>query len=160
MKLILVRHGEAHAINGTHIKKDSERPLTNRGKLQAQATADFIKTHFTPDFLVVSPYVRAKQTMQAIQTKLPDLPLLVTELITPIADATIAIKTLSNIATEKKVDCMVVVCHMNIIAKMDQQLMANGFKPFELAEARVYQQVAIAPSFSERIDGFIPKLNT
>ncbi len=60
MQLTLVRHGEAAPpVNGNDIK----RPLTARGHAQAEQTATFLKDIVKPDIFVVSPLLRAQETL-------------------------------------------------------------------------------------------------
>lgn len=61
MQLTLVRHGEASpALDGN----DDKRRLTMRGQLQALETARFLQQQVQPDVFVVSPLVRAQQTLE------------------------------------------------------------------------------------------------
>lgn len=151
MQLILVRHGEA----GIH-RQDSQRELTERGQAQAVQTAAFICQNYSPDALVVSPYIRAQQTMQALATKLPDVPVTVFENITPLDDHHQAIDDLLAHAEAKQAECVVVVCHMDIVARMCAALTGDGFVSYALAEARVLEQTVIAEGLSKQVTHFIP----
>lgn len=151
MQLILVRHGEA----GQH-HQDSQRELTERGLSQARQTADYICQHYHPDALVVSPYVRAQQTLEALSSKLPDVPVTVFENITPLDDHVPAIDDFLAHAEAKQAQCMVVVCHMDIVARICAALTGDAFVGFSLAEARVLEQTVIAASLSRQVAHFIP----
>lgn len=149
MQLTLVRHGEAAPpINGV----DSKRPLTERGHLQAQQTAEFVKNNVEPDVFVVSTLLRAQETLAYIQKCFPDVPVLICDKIKPEDDAKLAIEWLSQLPFES----IVVVCHMNVVAHIAEQLTHEHFHPFALAEARLYEQSVIAHGLSTQTKAFIP----
>ncbi|WP_296279785.1 histidine phosphatase family protein [uncultured Acinetobacter sp.] len=149
MQLTLVRHGEAAPpINGV----DSKRPLTERGHLQAQQTAEFVKNNVQPDVFVVSTLLRAQETLAHIQKYFPDVPVLICDKIKPEDDAKLAIEWLSQLPFES----IVVVCHMNVVAHIAEQLTHEHFHPFALAEARLYEQSVIAHGLSTQTKAFIP----
>lgn len=149
MQLTLVRHGEAAPpINGV----DSKRPLTERGHLQAQQTAEFVKNNVQPDVFVVSTLLRAQETLAHAQKYFPDVPVLICDKIKPEDDAKLAIEWLSQLPFES----IVVVCHMNVVAHIAEQLTHEHFHPFALAEARLYEQSVIAHGLSTQTKAFIP----
>ncbi|KAF5290544.1 hypothetical protein FQR65_LT20627 [Abscondita terminalis] len=131
MQLTLVRHGEAApAINGV----DSKRPLTERGHLQAEQTAQFLKETVQPD------------------AYFPEVSVLICDKIKPEDDAKLAIEWLSQLPFER----IVVVCHMNVVGHIAEQLTHEHFNPFALAEARIYEQTVIANGLSTQNKAFIP----
>lgn len=149
MQLTLVRHGEAaQPINGV----DSKRPLTERGHKQAQQTADFLKKNVQPDVFVVSTLLRAQETLAHIQQYYKDVPVLICDKIKPEDDAKLAIEWLSQLPFES----IVVVCHMNVVGYIAEQLTHEQFNPFALAEARIYEQSVIANGLSTQNKAFIP----
>ncbi|WP_089605521.1 SixA phosphatase family protein [Acinetobacter piscicola] len=149
MQLTLVRHGEAAPpINGV----DSKRPLTERGHLQAQQTAEFVKNNVQPDVFVVSTLLRAQETLAHAQKYFPNVPVLICDKIKPEDDAKLAIEWLSQLPFES----IVVVCHMNVVAHIAEQLTHEHFHPFALAEARLYEQSVIAHGLSTQTKAFIP----
>lgn len=149
MQLTLVRHGEAApAINGV----DSKRPLTERGHLQAEQTAQFLKETVRPDVFVVSTLLRAQETLSHIQAYFPEISVLVCDKIKPEDNAKLAIEWLSQLPFER----IVVVCHMNVVGHIAEQLTHEHFNPFALAEARVYEQTVIANGLSTQNKAFIP----
>ncbi|MEG0481983.1 MAG: phosphoglycerate mutase family protein [Acinetobacter sp.] len=149
MQLTLVRHGEAAPpINGV----DSKRPLTERGHLQAQQTAEFVKNNVQPDVFVVSTLLRAQETLAHAQKYFPDVPVLICDKIKPEDDAKLAIEWLSQLPFES----IVVVCHMNVVAHIAEQLTHEHFHSFALAEARLYEQSVIAHGLSTQTKAFIP----
>lgn len=151
MQLTLVRHGEASpALDGN----DDKRPLTMHGRLQALETARFLQQQVQPDVFVVSPLVRAQQTLEGIQQSFKNLaiPVLICDKIKPEDDAKLAIEWLSQLPYER----IVVVCHMNVIAHIAEQLTSEYFNPFALAEARIYEQAVIANGLSTQKKAFVP----
>lgn len=151
MKLILVRHGEADP-NRSGI--DAQRKLTDRGHQQAELTAEYIANHFKPDLFVVSPYIRAQQTLAHLQAKCPDVPMQEYKDITPDDPAAPAVHWLSHLTQET----IVVVCHMNVIAYMAALLTEDVAEMFDLAEARVYEHPVIMVGLSQEVDRFVPKV--
>lgn len=151
MRLILVRHGEADP-NRSGI--DAQRRLTERGHEQAKLTAQFIQENFCPDLFVVSPYIRAQQTLSHLQDLFPEVPTQVYKDITPDDPAAPAVQWLSNLTEET----VVVVCHMNIIAYIAALLTQDVPEAFELAEARLYEHPVIMVGLSEEKNRFVPMI--
>ncbi|TCB51499.1 phosphohistidine phosphatase SixA [Acinetobacter sp. ANC 4779] len=149
MQLTLVRHGEASAaVNGN----DDKRPLTKRGHKQAQQAAEYLKDMIKPDVLVVSPLLRAQETLAYLQHYFNDVPVLVCNKIKPEDDAKSAVEWLSQLPYES----IVVVCHMNVVAHISSLLTSEPFNPYALAEARIYEQAVIAAGLSTQLKSFIP----
>ena len=149
MQLTLVRHGEASpAVNGN----DDKRPLTKRGHKQAQQTAEYLKDMIKPDVFVVSPLLRAQETLAHLQHYFHDVPVLVCNKIKPEDDAKSAVEWLSQLPYES----VVVVCHMNVVAHISSLLTSESFHPYALAEARIYEQAVIAAGLSTQLKSFIP----
>ena len=149
MQLTLVRHGEASpAVNGN----DDKRPLTKRGHKQAQQTAEYLKDMIKPDVFVVSPLLRAQETLARLQHYFHDVPVLVCNKIKPEDDSKSAVEWLSQLPYES----IVVVCHMNVVAHISSLLTSESFNPYALAEARIYEQAVIAAGLSTQLKSFIP----
>lgn len=149
MKLTLIRHGEAHpAVQG----QDHIRPLTELGHQQAEKTAQYLKDMIQPDAFIVSPLLRAQETLAHLHAYFPDVPVLVYDGIKPDDDADVAIQWLSQLDYQS----IVVVCHMNVVAYIDEILTAQSLIPFALAEARIYEQTVISDGLSTRVQQFIP----
>ena len=149
MQLTLVRHGEASpAVNGN----DDKRPLTKRGHKQAQQTAEYLKDMIKPDVFVVSPLLRAQETMAHMQHYFHDVPVLVCNKIKPEDNAKSAVEWLSQLPYES----IVVVCHMNVVAHISSLLTSESFHPYALAEARIYEQAVISAGLSTQLKSFIP----
>lgn len=156
MLLTLVRHGEAAAaLDGN----DSKRPLTTRGHAQADQTALFIKQQvelsmLQPDLFVVSPLLRAQQTLAHIQAFFPNISTLLCDKIKPEDDAKDAIEWLGQLPFEN----IVVVCHMNVVGHIAEQLTHEYFHGFALAEARIYEQTVIANGLSTQQKAYTPQV--
>lgn len=149
MQLTLVRHGEAApAILGN----DNKRPLTARGHAQAEETADYLKEVITPEVFVVSPLLRAQETLAHLQKHFRDVPVVICNTIKPEDDAKVAVEWLSQLPYES----IAVVCHMNVVAHIASIITAESFHPYHLAEARIYDQMVIAAGLSTQIKSFIP----
>ena len=72
-ELILVRH--AHAERDAASSRDIDRPLSTLGFAQAEAAAGWmIERQLRPGRVLCSPALRARQTLAALQTRLPELP--------------------------------------------------------------------------------------
>ena len=149
MQLVLIRHGEAaHPPEVT----DSKRPLTERGHTQAEETGKYLKDLIKPEVLVVSPLLRAQETLVHIQKNFPDVPVLVCDKIKPDDQAKDAIDWLAQLPYQSST----VVCHMNVIAHIAEQLIHEPFHPFALAEARIYELPVIANGLAVQQQNFIP----
>lgn len=66
-----IRHGESMANIGQWDGGFAEIPLTNLGEKQAETIAD--KWDFTPDLIVVSPYLRTQQTAAPTISRFPSV---------------------------------------------------------------------------------------
>lgn len=147
MKIILVRHGQAE----DETRPDSARQLTDFGQQQAAQTAKYITTHYQPDCFVVSPYKRAQQTLAALQSRAPDVPSQVQNNLTPSDDARQALIDIGHIEAE----CLVVVCHMSIVAHIAGLLTSDYPEAFSLAEARVFEMDFVLAGMATEIDRFV-----
>lgn len=157
MKIILMRHGEAE--NDT--RPDSARQLTDHGHQQAAQTAAYIIEHYHPDYFVASPYDRAQQTLaelQACASKASntatsnEIPTNIQNNITPGDDALAALTELAHIEAE----CLVVVCHMSIVAKLASLLTGESPESFSLAEARVFEMEFVMAGMATEKARFVP----
>ena len=150
MQLTLIRHGEA----APSLINDYKRPLTSRGHEQAEETATYLKDIIQPEVFVVSPLLRAQETLAHLQKYFPNVPVVVCNTIKPEDDAEAAVEWLSQLPYES----ITVVCHMNVVAHIASILTSESFYPFSLAEARIYQQPIIVSGLSTQIKSFIPSV--
>jgi phosphohistidine phosphatase len=148
MKIILMRHGQAE----NESRPDSARQLTEYGQQQAAQTAEYLTEHYRPDHFVVSPYDRAQQTLAELQARATDVPASVQDNITPSDDAHAALIELGHI----EANCLVVVCHMSIVANIASLLTGASPESFSLAEARVFEMEFVMSGMAEEVDRFVP----
>lgn len=153
MKIILIRHGDA----GAYTHPDSERNLSELGQSQAQQTADWLTQHYQPTLFISSPYNRAYQTCEIVKQNFSSIEHIVFEHITPEDNAKDAINGLADIINLLPDDsCVVIVCHMGIIANMVAILTDTTPEGFNLAEARVLETEVFVPDLAKEIDRFVP----
>ncbi len=155
MKIIFMRHGQAENFR----PPDSSRQLTQFGQEQAKETANYIMDNYNPDLFVVSPYDRARQTLQAFSKINPDTPIEIIKEITPDSDATQALAEIARVIDNKhaQANCVLVVCHMPIVANMVGLLLKQWATAYALAEARVIECEFIAENLGTQIDKYIPQ---
>lgn len=152
MKLILVRHGDA----GAYTLPDNERNLSNLGKQQAQQTADWL-AQFKIEQVISSPYNRAMQTAQILNRA--NLPLTICPSITPDDNANNGLSAIASLIDGQIIvndGTVLVVCHMNIIAKLADLLDKAGVQSFHLAEARVFELPFVATGQGVEVGRFVP----
>ena len=148
MKIILMRHGQAE----DETRPDSARQLTDFGQQQAKQTAEYITAHYQPDYFVVSPYVRAQQTLAALQAQLPTVPSSIRDNLTPSDDARQALHEIADIEAK----CLVVVCHMSIVAYIAGLLTGDYPESFSLAEVRVFEMDFVMAGMARETARFVP----
>ena len=155
MQLILMRHGEAQSPLDSSIASDASRVLTARGQQQAASTASQLIQRYQPDLFVVSPLLRAQQTQQAFAQCCARVPVLTYQHLRPDDKAAPALDWLAQLEGQ----CIVVVCHMNIVAHMAGLLLDESPRSFALAEARVYEQAVIAAGLAVEQACVVPQLH-
>lgn len=171
MKLILVRHGDA----GAYTTPDNERNLSSLGKTQATQTAHFLADLFLTDLLaeyratdnaiiVSSTYNRAIQTADVINGVFDNLakPLntYTIDNITPNDTLSCAIDSLDVFLQNHANDdsTVIVVSHMNLIAKIDAYLTASSPVAFGLAECRVLDMPVFGSDLARCVKTFVPQV--
>lgn len=161
MKVIFVRHGKA----APYCEDDAGRDLTEFGRLQVQQTAQYLTEHYQLDLIITSPYNRADQTAKILLSQVLALgqnpSFMSLSSITPDENPMIAIDDLEDIVCAKFGEdlddkCVVVVCHMPIVASMVAKLENLSPASFELAEARILQMSVLAQGLATTQDVFIP----
>ena len=96
----------------------------------------------------------AEKTLAHIKAHFEGVPVLICDKIKPDDDAKDAIEWLSKLSYES----IAVVCHMNVVGHIAEQLTHENFNPFALAEARIYDQAVIATGLSTQKNSFIPTI--
>jgi len=137
MQLFLMRHGEA----GFDAPSDRERELTETGRIQTNFMANWLTkqvSHF--DLVIVSPYLRAQQTWQAVSTHLPKPRkwLVNDDDIIPSGDPKMAIDIVLAYAEQYKADNVLVISHMPILGFMVSELVPNMEPPLFATSAVVH----------------------
>jgi phosphohistidine phosphatase len=85
----LFRHGIALDLEDPSCPTDPERPLTDKGRAKTRAAAlGMMALDLVPDLLVVSPYLRARQTAEIVIDALDcgDVETLVEDALVPLAN--------------------------------------------------------------------------
>lgn len=121
MRLFIVRHGEAEPLKHT----DAERALTSKGAADACALGKLLANEEVQwDAILVSPYLRARQTLDNILLSFPHHPrILVNDTITPenaVVEAYKALATLGN------VDNVLLVSHMPLVSSLVASLVEGS----------------------------------
>ena len=101
---------------------------------------------------MVSPYARAQQTLAELQAQLPTVPSSIQDNLTPSDDARQALNEIADIEAE----CLVVVCHMSIVAYIAGLLTNDYPESFSLAEARVFEMDFVMAGMAREIARFVP----
>jgi len=68
-RLILVRHGESEGNRARRFTPTPEVPLTETGREQVRAAAEWIAARFAPELVVSSPFRRARQTSEILAAR-------------------------------------------------------------------------------------------
>lgn len=166
MKLLFIRHGQATP----YCADDANRTLTDFGQKQAKETADYVLANFSPNLIISSPYIRAKQTAEILHKKLTthsqSAKFIFLDSITPDDDPKKAILDITTVLEsefgyifddESSTEiCVAIVCHMPIIAKLVESLTGFLANPFELAECQVLQTSVFAEGLASKAGYFVP----
>ena len=109
MRLILVRHAEAHPLGVGGVDRDDLRALTTKGHATAQALAEFFKLRDIPfQKIVTSGYVRAEETAEPLRLLKPHDIIRIPEF----APEALRPKYVSKLLDELQANTVVVVGHM------------------------------------------------
>jgi len=132
VKVCIVRHGSA--VVGS--LDDMNRGLTEQGRQQAQQAGEWLATQqWDKPSMLVSPYLRARQTADQIRLSLP-LHEAVNELLTPSAD----IQTLIDAMTTAEND-LILVSHLPLVGRLAAALTEGHIfdQPWSPAECWVLE---------------------
>ena len=72
MTVYLIRHAESVSNAGERTASHGGAELSSEGRRQAEALT--ARIGFRPDLIVVSPFVRTRQTAEPLRQKYPDVP--------------------------------------------------------------------------------------
>ncbi|WP_404390663.1 phosphohistidine phosphatase SixA [Pseudoalteromonas phenolica] len=137
MKTILImRHGEAVPMQAD----DAARELTPRGISQANEMALWLKAHFQPQAILVSPFIRAQQTAEQVKKHNQVSYFEVCNDIVPSGDARFAIDYLETLMSlNPELDTWLLVAHMPIVSYLVDQLSSGDMPIFSTAGVAVIQ---------------------
>lgn len=123
MNLYLVRHADAIDIGQRGVQRDSDRMLTDKGIRQTMKIAEFLKAQgIVPGAVVASPFVRARQTAEALTSRLaPSLHVTVVDDLRPGGSPAACLRSFNRIS----VPSLIAVGHMPDIAQL-AALLATG----------------------------------
>lgn len=112
-----MRHGEA----GFSASSDANRTLTPRGNEQAIIAGQFLyEQHFAFDLALVSPYVRAQQTLNGLATKVQIAKRQTLADLVPGGNPNQVIATLSEQLTG--LDNIIIVSHLPLVGYLVNEL--------------------------------------
>lgn len=123
MKIFIMRHGEA----GLLASSDAERTLTPRGKSESIAaiTQSLVKMPTQIDKVLVSPYVRAQETWQAISSMLKVTSVELSEDITPYGQSEQVYEYLCAMAEEEGLQTVMLVSHLPLVGYLTAEFVAD-----------------------------------
>ncbi len=129
MKVFIMRHGEAEHLAAS----DAERILTKRGQDQSIAVAQACERQGLSDFdkVLVSPYVRAKQTWQAISGVFSAgvNNVIEYEELTPYGDAGDAYQYISALAEAEQLESVLLVSHLPLVGYLTAEFVPDIAAP-------------------------------
>lgn len=140
MRVFIMRHGEA----GFNAFPDAERNLTEKGKDQAIAQAEWLSTQIAEiEKVIVSPYNRALQTYKVLasstQTQLPK-DIETWHEITPHGNSQVVSDYVNSLLNEN-INSVLIVSHLPLVAELVGDLCQGtqwvGFNTGTIAEVSI-----------------------
>ncbi|PWI34336.1 phosphohistidine phosphatase SixA [Vibrio albus] len=129
MKVFIMRHGEA----GHFASSDAERELTPRGRSESMAVAHAcVEQGFSEfDAVLVSPYVRAQQTWEAISEEFSviDGGLETCDDITPYGTAEDVFEYVIALIDSRQLESVLLVSHLPLVGYLTSQFVADMMPP-------------------------------
>ena len=124
MKVFIMRHGEAEVVASS----DEARHLTEYGRKQSISQGQWLKTHLNSTALsvqkaIVSPYVRAQETFELVNSALDNIlnDVETWSGITPYGNATLVADYLS-VLQEQGVESVLLVSHLPLVGSIVSEL--------------------------------------
>ncbi|AWH87861.1 phosphohistidine phosphatase SixA [Limnobaculum parvum] len=128
MQVFIMRHGEA----SYHADSDPARSLTERGRKETAQMALWLRQKIAEiDWVLVSPYVRAQQTLDVVKNEFPLSPSSTIETfsaLTPGGDATLSADYLMTLAQDG-VGSVLVVSHLPLVGYLVSELCGGIYPP-------------------------------
>ncbi|MDG6894243.1 phosphohistidine phosphatase SixA [Volucribacter amazonae] len=127
MKILVMRHGEAEVM----AKSDQLRPLTLFGQQQSGEQGEkLFKAGIYPQYVLVSPYLRAQQTFVQVNRKFVDgLKQETWQELTPYGDANL-VRDYVALLNQQGVDCLLIISHLPLVGSIVNEFCANQFVSF------------------------------
>ncbi|WED20979.1 phosphohistidine phosphatase SixA [Vibrio sp. JC009] len=127
MKIFIMRHGEA----GYSATSDADRELTERGGSQSIAVARAVisQGYSEFDYVLVSPYIRAQQTWDAISHDLSARETETYDEITPYGQSDDAYHYISALASAKQLDSVFIVSHLPLVGYLTAEFVKDMTPP-------------------------------
>lgn len=138
MKLFIMRHGEAAPqqasalLGGAHYASDEARELTDLGRDEVLASANWLKSNYpTLDLAISSPLVRAEQTLDIVADHIPIEVREVSDEVTPSSDPEAFASALLARLQVEPAETVLVVSHMPfvcyLVSYLDNKVQAPLF---------------------------------
>jgi phosphohistidine phosphatase len=144
MNVFIIRHADAAPLGEWGIHNDEDRPLTPLGKAQCAALASVLMRHdLRFELLVTSPFVRARQTAEAIRDALPQSAPEIVECgdLAPLGKRRKLAKFLARLA----IDSVGVIGHQPDLAEWIGWLIGSRKARIDIAKAGMAQVVTDGP---------------
>ena len=135
MRISIMRHGEAEnlAIN------DAQRALTEKGKVNSiQVAKQCVESNIAHyDLILVSPYVRAQQTWQAVSSTFKTTKMETCDDITPYGQADQVFDYVMALIAEHQLESILLISHLPLVSHLTAAFTKNNnvpiFSPSSLA---------------------------
>ena len=135
MQLFIMRHGEAIM----SAPSDAQRPLSEQGKVEANLMGKWLHgLGVNIEQVLVSPYLRAQQTLTHLLSQLDCQPNVQTiDSITPSGNATNVHDYIDGLSSTNKYQNLLMVTHMPLVSYLVEELTFDQQSP-------IFQTAAIA----------------
>ncbi|PSJ48053.1 phosphohistidine phosphatase SixA [Zobellella endophytica] len=126
MNIFIMRHGQA----APEASSDALRPLTEQGRDEACLMAQWLAHQVAVfDRVLVSPYLRTRQTWQQVSRHIAGEQVECSEELTPNADADLAASLLLAYGELNRQDNLLVVSHMPLVGFLVESLCPATMAP-------------------------------
>ncbi|TCK01516.1 phosphohistidine phosphatase SixA [Volucribacter psittacicida] len=127
MKILIMRHGEAEMI----AKSDQQRPLTAFGQQQSfQQANKLIKADIFPQYVLVSPYLRAQQTFQQVEKAFGcQLNMETWQGLTPYGDERL-VKDYLGVLEQQGITTVLIISHLPLVGNIVNEFCPSDFISF------------------------------
>ncbi len=126
MQIVIMRHGDAEKFAAT----DAERPLSEVGREQSQQVAQMCQQHRSQfDLVLVSPYLRAQQTWQSIESLLAANCVQECEDITPYGDSETVVEYVCALAETQQLNSVLLVSHLPLVGYLTADFVTDIVPP-------------------------------